>query len=164
MARRKPKTKAEFFERELKAWEELNALVTDLPDTAWTQPGAAGDWSLKDVWVHIAAWMKETRRVVPMLIRAEGVPSVDIQYFNREHYERDRNLLLDAARRRVERERKRLLAYLKMMPEESLLHNRRIYTWAAYATYKHYAQHVPDIVRFHRRIKRRKRGSGRSSD
>jgi hypothetical protein len=36
---------------------------------------------------------------------------------------------------------------------------QRIYTWAAYATYKHYAQHVPDIVRFRRTVKRRMRRS-----
>ena len=146
MARRRPKTKAEFFERELAAWEELHALVVDLPDEAWTQPAAAGHWSLKDVWAHLADWMKETRRVMPALVSGEKV-SANIQSFNREHYERNRRLPLDAARRRVQRERKQLMSLLKTMPEEHLIGNPRIYTWASYATYNHYAEHIPDILR-----------------
>lgn len=159
MAKRKPKTTTEFFECECTTWEELNALVADLPDAAWVQPGAAGDWSPKDVWAHLAAWMKETRRVMPLLLRGERV-SARIQEFNRAQHERDCNLPLGTVRRRVERERQSLLTFLKKMSEEELLRDRRIYTWASYATYNHYAEHVEGLKRFcrlhlpfiHRRI------------
>ena len=155
MAQRKPKTKQEFIERESLAWLDLNELVTDLPDECWTQPGAAGDWSLKDVWAHIADWMKETRRVMPILIRGEPV-SAHIQTFNAEHDARNRNLSLDAARKRVERERKQLLKLFRSMSEEDLLGNRRCYTWASYATYNHYAEHIPGLTCFRRAMRRGK--------
>ena len=90
---------------------------------------------------------------MPSLVSGERV-SVSIQSFNQEHYERNRDLPLDKAQRRAERERQRLLTLLKTMPEEGLLGNRRVYNWASYATYNHYAQHVPDIVRFRRLILR----------
>ncbi len=156
MALRKPKTNQEFIERESLAWLDLTLPATELPDKAWRLPGAAGDWSLKDVWAHIADWMQKTRRVMPMLLAGEKVPA-NIQKFNREHYERNRKLTLDAARHRVELERKRFLALVKKMPEEQLLNNRRVYLWASYATYNHYAEHIPAIARFSRLMKRRLR-------
>lgn len=159
MARRKPKTKQEFIERESLAWLDLTLPVVELPGRVWTLPGAAGDWSLKDVWAHIADWMKETRRVMPLLLAGEKVLA-NIQAFNREHYEQNRKLPLNAVRRRVERERKQLLSLIKKMPEEQLLSNRRVYLWASYATYNHYAQHIPSLVRFSRLMKRRLRQGG----
>jgi hypothetical protein len=156
MARREPKSKQEFIERESLAWLDLTLPTVDLPDAVWTLPGAAGDWSLKDVWAHIADWMKETRRVMPMLLAGEKVPA-NIQAFNREHYERNRKLTLDKARQRLERERKRFLSLVKAMPEEQLLGNRRVYIWASYSTYNHYAEHVPSIVHFRRLFLRRMR-------
>ena len=154
VAKRKPKTKQEFIELESLTWLDLILPVTSLPDKYWTLPGAAGDWSLKDVWAHISDWMKETRRVLPMLLRDEKFP-VSIQRFNREHYEKNRKLTLDAARRRLELERKRFLAMVRKMPEEQLLGNRRIYEWLSYSTYNHYAEHIPAVTRFARSMKRR---------
>ncbi len=160
MAKRKPKTKQEFIELESLTWLDLTLPVIDLPDKVWTQPGAAGDWSLKDVWAHIADWMKETQRVLPMLLRSEKVP-VSVQRFNEEHYEKNRKLTLDAARRRLELERRRLLAMVKKMPEEQLLGNRRVYNWLSYSTYNHYAEHIPSVTRFARSVKRRVQRAGK---
>lgn len=136
----------------------MNALATDLPDAAWTQPGAAGEWSLKDVWAHLAAWMKETRRVMPMLLRGEKV-AAHIEEFNRAQHARDRNLPLATARRRAERERKQLLKFLGMLPEEDLLGKGRVYIWASYATY--YAEHIRALVRFRRAMRRSLAGQKR---
>ena len=154
MAKRKPKTKQEFIELESLTWLDLVLPVTSLPDKYWMLPGAAGDWSLKDVWAHIGDWMKETRRVLPMLLRDEKFP-VSLQRFNQEHYEKNRKLTLDAVRRRLELERKRLQTVVRKMPEERLLENRRVYSWISSATYNHYAEHIPAVTRFARSMKRR---------
>ena len=154
MALKKPKTTQEFIERESLAWLDLTLPTTNLPDKCWMMPGASGDWSLKDVWAHIADWMKETRRVMPMLIVGEQV-AARIQTFNQEHYEKNRKLKLDVVRRRLERERKLMLALINRLPEEKLFGNRRVYTWASYATFNHYAEHIPNVVRFARSMKRR---------
>gem|GEM_PF-2622849 len=156
MALRKPKTKQEFIERESLAWLDLTLPTVELPDSVWTLPGAAGDWSLKDVWAHIADWMKETRRVMPRLIAGAQVPA-NIQVFNRAHYERNRKLTLEQARQRLERERKRVRAMIAKLDEADLLKNRRVYSWASFATFNHYAEHIPDVTRFARSLKRRLR-------
>jgi hypothetical protein len=161
MALRKPKTKQEFIELESLTWLDLILPVTSLPDKYWTVPGAAGDWSLKDVWAHIADWMKETRRVLPMLLRDEKVPA-NIQRFNAEHYAKNRTLTLDTARRRLEVERKRFLAVVRRMPEEQLLGKQRVYAWVSYSTFNHYAEHLPGVTRFARSAKRRMRRFGKA--
>lgn len=117
-------------------------------------PGASGAWSLKDVWAHIADWMKETRRVMPMLLAGEKV-SAKIQAFNKEHYEKHRKLKLDMARRRLKRERELIMNLIKKMPEEKLFGNARVYAWASYSTFNHYAEHIPNVSRFARSMKRK---------
>jgi hypothetical protein len=156
MSLRNPNTIQEFIFRESLTWLDLTLPIVELPDEFWTIPGASGDWSLKDVWAHIADWMKETRRVMPMLIAGKKV-SAKIQAFNKEHYAKNRNLKLAVARRRLVRERRLIMALIKRLPEEKLFGNRHVYAWASYATYNHYAEHIPNVVRFARSMQRRKR-------
>lgn len=159
MALKKPKTKQAFIELESATWLALTLPTVALPDAAWTQPGAAGDWSLKDVWAHIAAWMKETHRIMPLLLKGEKVPA-NIPAFNREQDARNRTLTLEQARQRLARERKRILALVAKMPEAHLLDNPRVYSWVSYTTYNHYAEHIPNVVRFARSMKRKMKRQG----
>lgn len=156
MAWKKPKSKQEFIERESLAWLDLTLPVIDLPEKMWTQPGAAGDWSLKDVWAHLAAWMNKTRQVMPMLIAGEKIPA-NIQAFNDAQYEKNRNVALNIARARLKWERKRVLAMIAKLDEDTLLKNSRVYSWASFSTFNHYAEHIPGVMRFARAEKRKLR-------
>ncbi len=93
---------------------------------------------------------------MPRLIAGAQVPA-NIQAFNRAHYERNRKLTLEQARQRLERERKRVRAMIAKLDEADLLKNRRVYSWASFATFNHYAEHIPDVTRFARSLKRRLR-------
>jgi hypothetical protein len=155
MALKKPKTKAEFFKRERETWDELDALVADLPAAAWLQRGAAGDWSLKDVWAHIAAWMNKTRGVMPQLLNGVQVPA-QIQAFNQEQYLKNRNTSLDVVRRRIARERKQTLALIAKIPGEQLIKNKRVYSWASFSTFNHYHEHIPALKKFRRKMQKTK--------
>ena len=161
MALPKPKTKAGFFALERKTWNKLNAQTKRLPRTAWTESGAAGEWSLKDVYAHLADWMIETRRRVPEMLSQEKLRPVNIPEFNRAHYTRNRKLSLAQARKRLEHEHKIMLAFLKILPDDALLRNKRVYSWASFSTYNHYAEHIPDLARFRRRILQRLRRANR---
>lgn len=148
MALRKPETKAEFFKLEDKTWRELNAQMKGLSREAWLEHGAAGAWTAKDVWAHIADWMTETRRRLPMMLRNGKLEPISIAKFNQAHYKRNRKIPLAVARKRVERERKKLLALLKTLASENLLDNKRIYSWASYSTFNHYNEHIPPLGKF----------------
>lgn len=152
MALRKPKTKADFFKLEHLAWDQLNAPIKGLSKSAWAQPGASGDWTLKDVWAHLADWMIETRRVLPTVMRGRKVP-INIPLFNAKHYRKNQSMPLPIARQRLAWERKRFLSLAKNLSEEQLLGNRRVYNWVSYSTYNHYVEHIPNLVRFGRKMR-----------
>ncbi|MEW5720635.1 MAG: ClbS/DfsB family four-helix bundle protein [Chloroflexota bacterium] len=155
MALPKPKTKAGFFELERKTWNKLIALTKGLPRAAWTEPGAAGEWSLKDVYAHLADWMIETRQRIPKMRREEKLPRISITEFNRAHHQKNQKLTTAQARQRLTREHPALLKILKTLAEDDLLHNKRVYVWAAWSTFNHYAEHIPNLARFRRAILRR---------
>lgn len=151
----KPKTRAGFFELERTTWRKLTALTKDLPRAAWTEPNAAGQWSLKDVHAHLADWMIETRERIPKILRAENLPHLSITEFNRVHHQQNQSLTTAQARQRVTRERQAVLQLLKTLSEEQLLRHKDVYTWASWATFNHYDHHVPNIARFRRAALRR---------
>jgi hypothetical protein len=155
MALLKPKTRADFFELERATWNQLNALTKGFPRGAWTEPNAAGTWSLKDVHAHLADWMIETRQRIPKMLRGQTLPRISIPEFNREHHQRNQKLTTAQARQRLTRERQLLLKFLKTLSEDDLLHNQRVYTWAIWATFNHYANHIPNLARFRRAVLRR---------
>ncbi len=155
MALRKPKSKADFFKLERATFYQLNAPIKGLGKSAWTQPGASGDWTLKDVCAHLADWMIETRRVMPKLVLGIKAP-INIPVFNAKHYRKNQAMTLAVARQHLARERKRFLALVRKLPEEQLLGNRRVYNWVSYSTYNHYVEHIPNLIRFGRKMRLQK--------
>lgn len=156
MALRKPKSKADFFKLERETFSRLTAPAKGLRSSVWAQPGASGDWTLKDVWAHVADWMIETRRVLPMLIRGRKVP-INVPGFNAKHYRMNQFMSQFVVRQRLARERKRFLTLVKKLSEDQLLGNRRIYFWVSYSTYNHYDGHIPNLIRFGRKMRLQKR-------
>jgi hypothetical protein len=45
-----------FFEREKQSWARLSAAWRGLSDQALLQPDARGQWNVKDLMNHVAAW------------------------------------------------------------------------------------------------------------
>ncbi|MCI0475169.1 MAG: DinB family protein [Anaerolineales bacterium] len=155
MALPKPKTRAGFFELERATWNKLTALTKGLPRAAWTEPNTLGAWSLKDVSAHLADWMIETHDRIPKILRAEKLPRLSITEFNRAHHKSNQKLTTAQARQRLTHERQALLQFLKTLSEDDLLGHKDVYTWASWATFNHYDNHIPSIARFRRAILRR---------
>jgi hypothetical protein len=51
-----PRSKIELLERMRAGREEWDALITQVPDSARTEPALAGGWSVKDLIAHVAAY------------------------------------------------------------------------------------------------------------
>ena len=45
-----------LLERIEEAWRELFAALDDIPEDRLSEPGVIGDWSLKDLFGHLAFW------------------------------------------------------------------------------------------------------------
>src|SRR5215217_7129775 len=56
----RPASKAELLERMRAGREEWDALITRIPDSVRTEPALAGDWSVKDLIAHVAAFEQWT--------------------------------------------------------------------------------------------------------
>jgi hypothetical protein len=150
--RSKPTTRVEFLALEQQAWEELTATWRGLPDEALVRPGACGsEWSVKDVVNHIAAWQEATLEALTVLLEGHKLPAgqYSIQRFNARHYAADQDRSLTASRRRLNRSRRKLLAFLASVPEIQLLDLKgRVGTWVKCGTYGHYDEHLSNLQNY----------------
>jgi len=48
--------------------EQLNAVIAQVPAQLMTEPGVAGEWSVKDICAHLAEW---SSRAITLLFQAE---------------------------------------------------------------------------------------------
>jgi hypothetical protein len=149
----KPKTRAEFVALEDRTWEEMTAEWSGLSNEELVAARTCGQWSVKDVMNHLAAWQEATLKVVPLLLRGEKPPSgeYNVQRFNVRQQNEDKDRPLAETRRRLDKSRRELLALLQTVPEELLLNVKgHIGKWAKFDTYNHYDLHAA-AVREHRR-------------
>jgi uncharacterized damage-inducible protein DinB len=66
---------AEILERVDASWQELLAAIDGIPDERMSEPGVAGDWSVKDILAHIAYW--EDSLVAGLERKRTGEPNLD---------------------------------------------------------------------------------------
>jgi hypothetical protein len=62
-------SKQEFLERVRAGRRDLNEAISNLTEEQMGQDLVAGEWTVKDILAHLAAWQAETRLVV---LRAEA--------------------------------------------------------------------------------------------
>jgi hypothetical protein len=153
--RRKPRPRPhsipELLTREREVWSELTSTWRGLPLEALLRPGACGPtWSVKDVMAHLSAWMEAALRVLPELAAGrQATAGHGTDRFNAIHYERNRHLSLGTVRRRLNANRRALLAMIQSLPPEQVLDVRgRIGSWVKYSTYAHYGEHIRSLSEF----------------
>ena len=55
--------------------EELAAVVARFSDEELTKPGAEGDWSVRELMAHIAAWDTWTQRAIGLRLTSDDLPA-----------------------------------------------------------------------------------------
>jgi uncharacterized protein (TIGR03083 family) len=85
----KPTNKAAFLEQIHSDRAKLESLLDRVPQDRLEEPGAMGDWTVKDVMAHVTAW---ERRLAEWLAANERPPLSGeiIEQMNQERYEQDR--------------------------------------------------------------------------
>jgi Mycothiol maleylpyruvate isomerase N-terminal domain len=132
------------------AWAALKRSYADLPDAALLEPGAAGDWSVRDVLAHVHTWQEEALAHLP-LIAAGGTPPRyatafgGIDAFNALMAERKRDLPLADIRRRLEDAQRRLVELVRGVPDHQLAGDTRFRRRLRLDTYGHYRLHARGI-------------------
>jgi hypothetical protein len=127
-----------------------------LPDVVLVQPGAAGDWSVKDVLAHVSTWEEEALEHLPT-IAVGGTPpryaaTGGIDAFNARAAERNRELSLSDVRRMLEASHRRLVEYLLRVPSDLLAEETRFRRRLRVDTYGHYRLHARHLREWRARL------------
>lgn len=138
--------------------DEWEALLARVPEARLTEPGLAGDWSVRDIVAHVTAWEEAATLRLRAAARGE-TPSHPI-YFNQEQSIDARNAAI-AARHRDQppaevlaasrQGHAQLLAALKALPDDKLIDrdawtaDEPLWRFIACDTYEHYAEHAATI-------------------
>lgn len=145
------------LQKELRASrDELDALIADLPDEDFHEPGVMNGWTLKDVLAHLNRWEGE---LVTMLFelkggkepsRAEIQGEENIDRLNAKWYEEDKNRKLDLVLNDFRGLRQQTLRRIEEFSEGELnqpdrfpaLRGEPLWRWIAVDTYEHEAEHT----------------------
>lgn len=145
----------QLIKTERGAWD---ALLASIESRRMTQPGVAGDWSVKDVIAHLTIWeekplaLLEARRgrgVVQARPWPDGMSTDDTNdWIYRTNHDRSLQDLLDRSRT----VHGRLVELLQKMPEEDLnvsdmqeLEGGTVADYIASDTYDHYREHTAGV-------------------
>ena len=150
-------TKQEIVAALESEWEALQAAITGLTEAQMTKAPVVGDWTLKDLLAHIAAWearlvtalFKAERGVTPDLV--ESGPQVD--QLNAQLYREQKDRPLERVLEDMHDVHLALLNRLETFPEQALTDPRK-YKWmggeplsrmVAGDSFEHYREHAADI-------------------
>jgi hypothetical protein len=153
-------TKDELLERIRSAKEELDAVLSEIPDDVMIGPHPTGEWSGKDQLAHLAAWHEI------LLVRTRGIPEEEVLGIDPERYgsmetdeinvflhERDATMSLEEAREAFGRTYAEVVALLEAMDPSALdapyrpdLPDRPLIDVVVGDTYEHYDEHLELLV------------------
>ena len=139
-------------------WAAWKKLVNQFPQDRLTQPGAAGDWSLKDIIAHITWHEKEMVGLITAhaLVGSE-LWNLPTEERNAAIYEEVRHQPLEQVLEESAEIHKQLLEALPSLSDEDLTNPESFpnmppdwQPWMLIAqnTYEHYQDHIQDIERW----------------
>lgn len=157
-------SKTELLEKLDTARAGWDTLIAQVPEDRMTEPGAAGEWSVKDVLAHVAVYERWTADQLNAMMRGEtemyaapdeppGADTEDTDAQNAVYYEVWRGRSLDEVRREQREAFDLLRAAIEQAPEELLNESER-FSWLGGSavwqlirgnSYGHYDDHIPSI-------------------
>ncbi|HVO70603.1 MAG TPA: ClbS/DfsB family four-helix bundle protein [Aggregatilineaceae bacterium] len=120
--------------------KRLEANLAGLSEAEMLEPGACGDWSVKDILAHLVAWEQLFLGSYAAGLREETpkTPAPDLNWrqldvLNRRIYEQHRNQSLDDVRAAFAASYRDLMATVQAIPEEDLFAPSR-FAWTGHWT------------------------------
>jgi hypothetical protein len=142
-------------------WEALEAVLGQLSQEEMIRPGVHGNWSVKDIIVHITAWEKRMVQWLDESLRGEipqrpapGMTWDDLDELNERIYQEGREKPLDEALAEFREIHQESVRAVEAMAEEDLLAPGRfewregdpIWRMVAANTWWHYKDHQEAIA------------------
>ena len=144
-----------LFQRLDERWRELSKAFEGLTDEKLIEPGVVGQWSIRDVLVHVASWDWEALKALPIIVDGGRVPRYSDLYggidaFNSLTQGRKCSLGLNEVLRALEETHQQLLDYLEGVPDEAFASEGRFLRRLRQDTYGHYREHTEQIIAWRR--------------
>ncbi|MFP3854455.1 MAG: ClbS/DfsB family four-helix bundle protein [Anaerolineales bacterium] len=139
--------------------EELRALIDELPEEAFHEPGVMNGWSLKDILAHLNRWEGLLVTMLWKLKQGKPAERTDIQgeqavdRLNAKWHEEDKDRSLDLILADLHGLRKQTIRRLEEFSQEELtepdqfegLRGEPLWKWIAVDTFEHEREHLPAI-------------------
>jgi len=138
------------------AWDALKASYAGLSDSDMTEPGVTGSWSVKDIIAHVTTWEDESLRHLPLILAGEKTPRYSVTYggidsFNALRTEEKRDLSFSEVLRQRDRTHRRLIRFIRTVPEDQLNRETSFRRRLRLDTYGHYPKHAEAIRKWRER-------------
>lgn len=153
-------TRQRLLDRLDKAWQAFTESYAGLTDEELLEPGVTKAWSVRDIIAHVTWWEEEALTHLPLVLRGEAPPRYSTTYggidaFNALMTERKKALSLAQVRREQAETHRRLIEYLRSVPEDQLASGTRFRHRLRLDTYGHYPTHTDAIRRWREHRKHR---------
>ena len=147
-SREAPADVHELLERIDEAWRQLFAALDDIPEDRLAEPGVIGDWSLKDLFGHLAFWDEHAVEEIERALT--GLPRVDDawQEMNEADHAARRDRTLPEQRAAMHQAHALLVERLESVAG---IEAARIDEAIRPDTYEHYLDHITDIQTWRQR-------------
>ncbi len=132
------------------AWGAFQASYAGLSSSRLTEPGVAGDWSVKDIVAHVTWWEEEALRHLPLIMAGDRPPRYSVTYggidaFNAMMAERKRDVPLSEVLTEQNDTHQRLIDFIQSVPEDQFTRETRFRRRLRLDTYGHYSIHANAI-------------------
>jgi hypothetical protein len=137
-----------LLERIEEAWRQLFATLDDIPEERQSEPGVIGEWSLKDLFGHLAFWddhaTEEIERALAGLSREDNA----WQQMNETDHAARQDRTLPEQRSAMHQAHAALVERLESVAG---IEAARIDEAIRVDTYEHYLDHIKDIQSWRQR-------------
>jgi hypothetical protein len=112
--------------------------------------GVVGNWSIRDLIVHVTVWEEEALKHLPLILEGKRPPRYSVTYggidaFNAQSMLKRSSLPLEAVLEQAEQTHARLLELIDQTPDEHLGTESRFRRRLRLDTYAHYPLHARAI-------------------
>jgi hypothetical protein len=145
--------KSQLLNKLDKAWQAFEASYAGLSDSELMEPGVTGDWSVRDIIVHVTWWEEEALRHLPTILEGGKPPRYSVKYggidaFNAQMTEQKQSLSLSEVLRQQEDIHGRLIDFIQNAPEDQIFRETRFRRRLRLDTYSHYPEHTGAITKW----------------
>jgi uncharacterized protein (TIGR03083 family) len=125
------------------SWRALHETLDGIPEERQAEPGACGEWSVKDVLGHLALWDENAVEQIPRVLAGHGRAESDVQQINDADYAARRDDPLSRQRAAMERAHAALVERLEAITAADAF---ALDAAIRDDTYEHYFEHRQEIA------------------